>query len=98
LFDKYWAEEYSNRSLNEPDAARNRLLRAIRALGHLSLRSSSREEMQAFIDQNYKGNKQRAIVSALNQLLRWMGRDIRLRKTREEIKPIKYLKLNEFFN
>lgn len=96
LLEKYWEAEYSDRDISSPYAARSRLERAVTACGHYSIQSASREELQNEIDRVFKGNRQRDAVAALNQILKWLKRDVKLRKQREEIKAVAYIKIEEY--
>jgi integrase len=91
LLQRYWEKEYADRDLVDRRTAWNRLLRATEAAGHYSLLSASKEELQSTVDAKFKGNRQRDVVSALNQLLQFFKRDFKLRKAREEIKPISHI-------
>lgn len=93
---RYWAEEYADRDLVSHEAAKNRLQRAIEALGHVPLFSASREEMQREIDQKFSGNKQRAVVATLNQLLRYIKREVKLRRQRADVLEVRYLSDKDF--
>ncbi len=59
------------------------------------MRANARVGIQQEIDRRFKGNKQRSIVSALNQLLKFTGRNIKLREAREEIAHVSYISENE---
>lgn len=96
LLDLYWNSEYKDKDITSPKAALNRLKRAVEAVGSLSLRSASREALQKEIDKTHFGNKQRAVVAALNQILAFIKRGDRLRKSREEVRSPRHLKQSEF--
>jgi integrase len=93
--DEYWEAEYAQRDLVDVNSAWNRLMRAIESVGHYSLMAAGRDEIQQEIDKKFKGNKHRSIVSALNQLLKFTGRNIKLRKAREEITHVSYVNEDE---
>lgn len=95
LVRRYWSEEYGHRDIVDRGSALNRLKRAADAVGPYSLYSASREELQAEIDRRFKGNKQRAIVAAVNQLLKYVGRKDKLRRGREEFNRVRYLTKDE---
>lgn len=96
ILDEYWEKEFADKDLVEPASSYNRLVRAVEAVGHLSLISASKEELQKEIDPKFKGNRQRSIISALNQILKYLGRNLRLRKVREEVREVRYLNEKEF--
>jgi integrase len=95
LLKQYWNREYQFRDVHHK-AAYNRLRRSIEAVGHCSLLSAAREELQAEVNRRLKGNSQRTAVAALNQLLKFFKRDIKLLKAREEIKPVRYVTEGDF--
>ena len=70
--------------------------RAIEALGDKSLQSSSQFVLEKEIKKQFKGEKQRRIVSRLNQILKFLKRDITLRKDRPEKRKVQYLTVDEF--
>jgi integrase len=96
LLERYWETEYADRTLADTDSAKNDLLRAIAAVGTLSLVSASKDQLQKEVDKKFKGNKQRRRVSRLNQLLKFAGRPIRLRRDKKEKRRVKYLSPEEF--
>lgn len=95
LLERYWNEEYASRDLEDPATARSALTRAIDALGSLSIYSAKRDEIQRAVDK-FKGNKQRRIVASLTQLLRFAGRDFRLRRAKKEKRRVRSLSEDEF--
>ncbi|MBL7686845.1 MAG: hypothetical protein JNJ49_02350 [Bdellovibrionaceae bacterium] len=98
LLEKYWKAEYVSRDLVDSCSAKNDLKRAIEAVGSLSLYSSSKEEIQNQISKSLKGNQQRRVVSRLNQILKFLGRDIKLRKDKSVPHEIRHLSLSEFYS
>jgi len=97
LVEDYWEKDYGSRDLVDASSAKNRLLRAAEAVGTLSILIATRNDLQDQVDRRFKGNRQRDIVAALNQLLKFAGRDIRLRKSREEIKRIRKITVDELY-
>lgn len=98
LFNEYWKAVYSHRTITSPRSARNRLLRALAALGDVPL-TADRDELQAQINKSCAGktSRQRTVVSALNQILKWMGRgDIKLHRTPKTYAVPKHLSLDEW--
>jgi integrase len=96
LLSTYWEQEYADKEIIDHVSAKNDLKRAIEAVGSLSLYSASRDELQKSIDKQFRGNKQRRIVARLNQMLRYIKRDMRLRKAQRERRKVKYLTPAEF--
>lgn len=95
LVERYWKSEYAHRTLQDPKTARSELDRSVAALGMLSIHAASREELQGAVDR-FRGNKQRRIVSALQRLLTFAGRDIKLRREKKEKRRVKSLSEREF--
>ena len=96
VVDQYWAEEYRHRKLKDRDTARYELDRAVRALGNLSIQSATRDQLQEHIDANFKTNKQRRIVSKINQLLKWLRRDFSLVRDEESFEEVNHVTEEEF--
>lgn len=97
VLNDYWEKNYAFRPLVSEYTARNELKNAIEVLGHLSIYSASREEIQARIDAKYEGNSQRRIVQRLTQVLKFIGRtDVKLRKNPKQFVSVTYLNEDEF--
>lgn len=97
VFEEFWEAIYSYRPLINEASARYEFKNAIEALGQLSIYSASRDEIQKCIDQKYEGNSQRRIVTRMNQLLRYVGRDrVKLRKNQKEYRKVSYLRQEDF--
>lgn len=69
------------------------LKRAVEAIGHLSLFSATKAELQDELKKRLspRPNTHRRVVSRLNQLLKFVGRDFQLVKMREVFNEVKYL-------
>lgn len=96
LLLKYWQDEYAHRDLVDPDTARYELERAVAAAGGHSLLSATRKVLQEHVNANFSGNKQRRIISKLNQILKWLKRDITLTRNRKVIEDVRYLTESDF--
>jgi integrase len=96
VLDTYWESEYANKQNIDPVSAKCDLRRAIEAVGSLSILSASRENLQRQIDSRFKGNRQRRIVARLNQIIKYIKRDIKLRKAPKERRKVRYLTPSEF--
>lgn len=97
LLDKYWRYEYSDRYLRCEAAAKNKLLSAVRALGVVDMATASREEISSRIKSlNTPTNIKRTYIQKINQLLKYLNRDIRLRMPREENHDVVFLNDEEF--
>lgn len=95
LVQTYWDREYSDREVLDSKAAFHRLARAAESVGQLSLFSASKQELQKAVNSRYKDNRQRDVVSALNQLLKFTGRAIELIRRDEIIDDVRYLTIEE---
>lgn len=97
VVDAYWDAKYRRRDLKDPKTAKYALLRAIEAIGSLSIYSASTDEIQDAVDAKFSGNSQRRIVTSLLQLLKFAKRsDVILIKARKEKRRVKYLTEAEF--
>ena len=83
LLEKFWKDEYEHRDLVDFESSKNDFKRAIEVAGPLSLYSASREDLQKEIAKHAKGNKQRRVVSRLNTLLKYIQRNVKLRKDKK---------------
>jgi integrase len=95
VLQQYWDKEYSDRGLTNPDAAYNRLVRAVSAVGSLSLFSASQSDLQKAVNKKYPDNRQRDVVAATNQLLKFIGRGIELKRRPEVVEDPHYLTTEE---
>lgn len=93
LLSKYWDEEYSYRDIVDRESSLNDLKRAVDAVGELSLYSATREQLQAKIAAQVH---QRRIAGRLNSLLKFINRDVRLRKNKLKRRPVSFLSLPDF--
>lgn len=96
LLEEFWNAEYDHRDLIDYDSPKNDFKRAIDTVGALSLYSATREELQKEISKHVKGTKQRRVVARLNTVLKFIKRDIKLRKDKSNQVDVKYLSLDEF--
>ncbi|MGE3684412.1 MAG: tyrosine-type recombinase/integrase [Bdellovibrionales bacterium] len=96
IFQDYWEKEYAHRDLVDPRGAYNSIMRAVRALGNVSLLSAARHELQKQINQELSGNNQRRAVERINKLLKHIQREIKLTKSKVVHEPVKFLTRDEF--
>lgn len=97
VFEEFWEAVYSYRPLINEASARYEFKNAIEALGQLSIYSASRDEIQKCIDQRYRGNSQRRIVTRMNQLLKYVNRErVKLRKNQKLYVKVSYLREEDF--
>lgn len=96
LLDEYWRRRYEFRTTKDKYSAKCRLKRAIEAVGMLSLTSADSSALQRAVNRARKGNRQRDTVAALNQMLAFAGRSIRLSMARKERRKVKYITPEDF--
>jgi integrase len=94
--EDYWESEYAHRALVRTQEARDRLKRAIEAVGSGSLYTATRSQLQTAINAKYPDHRQRPIVSSLNPILKYIGRDFKLTKRKETRKEVDHLTPEEF--
>ncbi len=95
-FQSFWDEIYAHREMKAETerSTYNDFLRAIRLLGNIPLKTASRAQPQAKLDNETHGKpaRQRRAVVRLRQLLEYLERDkIALRKKPEPPLKVKYL-------
>jgi integrase len=92
LMEDYWQSEYETRILVDADAMYNDLLRAIKAIEPVDLVSATRAELQAKVNKLLPNRgKQRRVVARINQLLRYLGREVKLQAAKKPRPEISYL-------
>jgi integrase len=75
LLKDHWEKRYEHKDIKDKDSAYSRLRRAVEAIEDLSLLTATTHELQAKIS---KHPAQRRIAAALNQMLKHIGRDVRI--------------------
>ncbi|HEY9664457.1 MAG TPA: tyrosine-type recombinase/integrase [Allocoleopsis sp.] len=98
ILKRYWKKKYSNKHLEDKDAAYNRLYRAIKALGNIPLTNATEGQIQKAVTNNIKNiSTQRDAIAALRQILTFAGRsDVNLSKPRKEPTEISFISLVDF--
>lgn len=97
VLDDYWQSEYADRDIVDLRGRRTELEAAVEGVGMYSLAVASKEEIQGAVNSYFtNANKQRRVVSRLNQILKYLGRGFVLRKKREVRSSVKYLSLEDF--
>ncbi len=94
LMERYWRVEYeeSDRDVKDPASAKGKLQRTIFAMGNVSLVSANKAEIiKQFESNRFPRNKERELTDKLNALLKFAGRDVRIRKKQEERPKVKHL-------
>lgn len=98
LLEKYWVKEYEDgdRNIQDPASAKSKLQRAILAMGNVSLISASKQEILKQLESHkFPRNKERELTDKLNALLKFTGRNIKIKKKQEERLRVKYLNEEE---
>lgn len=93
LLNRYWTEEYSDRDIVDLASMKADLRRAVESCGSLSMLTASKIDLGNQIAGYCEGNtkKQRRVISRINQLLKYVGRDFVLRKPKESRLDVAYL-------
>lgn len=97
ILEKFWVEDYQYRSVISPETMRWELENALDLLGHRSLISISAKDLQLHINQlEISNNKQRRVVDRLNMLLKFTGRDLKLKKKKKDERVVTHLNEAQF--
>lgn len=91
-------EEYAYKDMESEESAIYDIQRALKIIGHLSLRTASKDELQKKIDDEaLQSNAQRRVVMRVHQLLKFIGRsDIKLRKRKPGKHSVHYISFQDF--
>lgn len=82
--------------LEDPDAAKYDLLKAMRLIEPLSLQTASQVELQGALKKSGVSSREiRRATGRLNQILRYLKRDIRLNKPKPNVRKVDYLTYDE---
>lgn len=99
ILAQYFKRKYERRRNVREESKRTMhydLVRAVEAIGHLSLYSASEEQLQDEIGKRARGTKQRRIVMRLRQLLKFINRhDVRLELDYEDDRQVRFLEMEE---
>jgi integrase len=97
VLEEYWEKEYEDRDIINKDGRHRAIKTAVEGLGMVSLVVATKKELQAELDKSFpSANAQRRYVSILNSLLKFLGRDFRLRMRRREVTAVRHLTLSEY--
>jgi len=96
VLERYWEEEYAYRELVDQNAAYNELKRSLEVLGSISILTGSRQQIQKQLDETLYGGKHGRVVSKLRQIIKFLNRDVKLRKKKTELETVRYLSEEEF--
>lgn len=93
LLEAYWLAEYEGRDLSDKASAKQRLQRAVDAVGLLSISSASRNDLEKAVINAVAGNAnlQRNRAAALNQLLAFVKRSERIRPMKEKKSQVRHI-------
>lgn len=95
----FWKEVYGRRKrLIARGTAYHKLRRALVAIGSLPLSDASEDDLQEAIDsKGFSDDVQRAIVSSLTRLLKFVGRaSVKLEKAKPEFREVKFLSEEDY--
>lgn len=96
LLDAYWRKEYAHRDLEDPEAMRADLNRALKVLGNLPLYTAEESDIYQKIQKSgLDRNGRRRVMLRLNQLIRFLNRPFRLRLPKQDLPNVKYLNLED---
>lgn len=95
IFDAFWAQVYGVRYLEDEKSARYDFLKAIRLIEPLSLQTATAAEFQNALKSNAPKVIRRA-TDRLNQILKWLKRDVRLNKPKVGLRVVSYVTYEEF--
>lgn len=98
MFEKFWADKYESKFLEDPSSARYDFQRALTAIDPLPLITATKKELQKKIMSSATDKQARRIVSRVNELLSFLSRDITLDKPKAGIVEIKYVTKEEFLS
>jgi integrase len=77
-FMQYWNTEYRRKKLENPKNAKNEFLRALYTLEPLSLHSTDIDTIQDHWDARLKGTRHKRYGGRINQLLRYLKREVQI--------------------
>lgn len=97
MFEEFWHDVYSARFLRDEAAARYRLLKALRLIEPLSLHTASDKDLIKRLKGTCKDyGEMRYAIDRLNQLLRYLKRDVVLRKPPAGPIVVRHLMMSDF--
>lgn len=92
VFNNFWNKVYGNKELVDEESARYDFLKAIRIIDPLSLATAEAPELRKKLKQNTsKTAEVRRAIDRLNQIFKFLGRDLRLYKPEEDIRIIRHI-------
>lgn len=98
LLSEFWADRYAEKFLADERSAKNDFIRALKLLGTASLHISPAKDITAQLKKNcWSANQHRRAADRLNEILRYLKRDIKLGKPGEDFVAVKYLNEAEVF-
>ncbi len=92
IFNSFWSDVYGIRELDDAASARYDVLKALRLIEPLSLATASAQELQERLRNSAtKVSERRRAVDRLNQVLRFLQRDLVLQKPKDGVHVIQYV-------
>lgn len=95
VFKKFWEFINKERVLKNPVSSRNDLLSSLRAIEPLSLTTATRDDLRDALDL-LSDKKSRRYAIRINQMLDFLGREIKLPLKEVEQEAVHYLEWEEF--
>jgi integrase len=97
LFQKFWAEKYETRYLEDIDSPRYDFLKALKSIEPLAVSAATQAQLQGALKKSGLNNDQiRRATNRLNEILNYLKRDVRLQKPKEQLKSVRHLSRDEF--
>jgi integrase len=97
LLDAYWSDVYCDRDLEDEQSAWRKLERVVEILGPLSIQTASKPELaNHFKRLDIPARSKRALISSLNQLLKYAKRGFWLALPKKQREQPRYLSWSEF--
>jgi len=98
LLNKFWNDKYAEKLLIDERSAKDDFVRAFKLIGEASLYTATAKELTAELKVRAKSASQhRRAAERLNEILKYLKRDVRLAKPAEEFKIVKYLNETDVF-
>ncbi len=96
ILEKFWEVVYGGRELVDEESAKYDYIRAVKALGDVSLLSGTQTQMAEALKKSCsRPRRRRRMVNRINTILKYLGRDFRLQKPQDEINEIRHLTIQE---
>lgn len=96
-FNQFWEKEYSSRYLSDEKSPKHDILKALRLIEPLSIQTATQAQLQnALKKSGVSVSEIRRATDRLNQLLKFLGRDLKLNKPKPEHKKVQHINYDDF--